>query len=186
MQRIYLLLIPVFICFFYACGNKIGNKPANLQQVMIIGKWNLQKQDEKVYIDGALKSDTTMLASNKTLSYAQFDADDKFSSISFYNSGGIGSTTLGNVIAADSLSGTYSFAASEFKLSSAGLGGFGVGTINFVTGPVPVIHLVSQSAQIVQLTASVLTLHMEYSTTQTLNTDVKNYKYVLDYYYTKQ
>ena len=185
MQRIYLLLIAVFICFFCACGNKSGSKPGNLQQTMIIGKWNLQKQDEEVFIDGALKSDTTMLTSNKTISYAQFDADGKFSSISFYNSGGIGSTSLGNVIAADSLSGTYSFAGAEFKLSSAGLGGFEVGNISFGTGPVPVIHLVSQSAQIVQLTASVLTLHMEYATTQTLNADVKNYKYVLDYYYTK-
>ncbi|MDB4919874.1 hypothetical protein [Mucilaginibacter sp.] len=185
MQRIHFLLMAIFICFLCACGNKSGNKPANLQLVMIIGKWNLQKQSDEVYIDGALKSDTTMLASNKTLSYAQFDADGKFSSISFYNSGGIGSTSLGNVIAVDSLSGTYSFAGPGFKLSSAGLGGFGVGTINFITGPVPVIHLVSQSAQIVQLTASLLTLHMEYTTTQTLNADVKNYKYVLDYYYTK-
>jgi len=185
MQRIYFLLIPVFICFFCACGNKSGNTPANLQQVLIIGKWNLQKQSEEVFIDGALKTDTTMLASNKTLSYAQFDADGKFSSISFYNSGGIGSTSLGNVIAADSLSGTYSFPGLEFKLSSAGMGGFDVGTINFSTGPVPVIHLISQSAQIVQLTTSVLTLHMEYTTTQTLDADVKNYKYVLDYYYTK-
>ncbi|ASU33150.1 hypothetical protein [Mucilaginibacter xinganensis] len=184
MQRIYFLLFTALTCLLYACS-KSDSTHSNAQQALLVGKWTLQTEGYTVLVDGTIKTDTAMQASNKTLSYAQFDADNTFSSISYYNSGGIGSTSPNVVIAADTVRGTFSFAGPEFKLSAASLGGFDVGTAIFSTGSVAVIHLVSQSAQITQLTKTALTLHLEYATTQTVNAATKNYKVAIDYYYAR-
>ncbi len=99
----------------------------------------------------------------------------------------MGSTSLSNVVAVDTLRGNYSFSGSALNLTNPLLPGFitGTGSFSTGTGSVPVTHLVSQSATIVQLTASALTLHVEYETTQTVDSNTKTYKSVLDYYFTR-
>jgi len=152
---------------------------------MLIGKWNLQKQNTVVYVDGTKQSETDRSASDKNISFIQFENDSKFTAISYYNSGGIGSLSLGNVIEVDTVHGTFSFSGSVFKLSTPALAGFTDGVVAGSSGPPPVYHLISQSAQIVQLTTALLTLHTEYIVTETTTADTKTVKNELDYYYTK-
>jgi hypothetical protein len=153
---------------------------------MIVGKWTMQKQIITQYVDGVKQSDSTLTVSNKVMSYVQFDKNGSFTSASQYNSEGIGSTSLSAVIGVDSISGTYSFSGTVFNLSAAALGGLSAPTVIGVSsGSIPVIHLVSQSAQIMQLTSSTFTLHTEYTTTQTIAADTKTYKNVQENYYTK-
>jgi len=185
MKKLY--FVPVLLCMlcFYAC-----KKDNTAPQATIVGKWNMQKQNLALYIDGVKTSDSTLSASDKAYSYVQFNKAGSFIAISVYDSNGIGNTSsLPALVAVDTVRGTYSLKGSAFNLSAAVLGGFSVPYItdgsSSGTGSLPVIKQVSQSAQIMQLTSSVLTLHLEYTFTQTIAADTKTYKNILDYYYTK-
>ncbi|HVW98163.1 MAG TPA: hypothetical protein VHA56_19485 [Mucilaginibacter sp.] len=184
MRRIYFLFMVLSACILVSCSNKSGNDPANSQPKLIVGKWTLQRQTTAVFIDGVAQPVVTASASDKTYGYAQFDGSG-YTSVSYYNSGGIGSTGVGNVIAADTVRGTYSFSGSAFNLSVPVMAGFEVGTFTTNTGSPAIIRLVSQSSKITQLTTSVFELHIEYTTTHTTEAGASDYKNVLDYYYTR-
>jgi len=186
MRHIYIFMFAIAALLIYSCG-KHGSSPSGQQQKMILGKWNLKKEVAIGYIDGVQQPTVTTDASDKGYNYTQFNPDNNFISVSFYNSGGMGSTSLSNVVAVDTLRGNYSFSGSALNLTNPLLPGFitGTGSFSTGTGSVPVTHLVSQSATIVQLTASALTLHVEYETTQTVDSNTKTYKSVLDYYFTR-
>src|ERR1700761_298536 len=129
MKNLYFLLMPLAICIL-SCGNKGGDKPADAQQTMLIVKWNLQKQNAVVYVDGAKQSETDKSASDKTFAYIEFGNDSKFMAVSYYNSGGVGDHSLTDVIAVDTVKGTFTFSNTDFKLSAPALAGFDVGTFS--------------------------------------------------------
>lgn len=184
MRHIYFFLFALLALLVYSCSKHNGG-PANQQQKMILGKWILQKEVSTGYIDGVQQPTVTTEASDKGYNYTQFNADNNFISVSFYNSGGMGSTSLSNVVAVDTLKGSYSFSGTALNLTNPLLPGFITGSFSATSGPLPVMHLVSQSAAIVNLTASTLALHVEFETTQTVNNNTKSYKSLLDYYFTR-
>jgi uncharacterized protein YcfL len=184
MKYIYIFLIAASALLVYSCG-KHDSSPSNQQQKMIVGKWTLQKEISTGYVDGVQQPTVTTEASDKGFNYTQFNGNNSFISISLYNSGGVGSTSLSSVLAVDTLRGNYNFSGAAFNLTNPILPGFITGTFSSSSASVAVMHLVSQSARIVNLTASALTLHVEYETTQTIDSNTKSYKSVLDYYFTR-
>ncbi len=192
MKRLYFLFIPAILTLLAACGGKNNSPVPNNNAIMLVGKWSLQTQKIVQYINGQQQPPISLAASNKNAAYAQFNQDGTYTSVSLYNSDGIGSTQLSAVYGEQTLGGNYSFSGSAFSLSTAGLAGLSDDVLvppssnTTVITSIPTIKIISQSAQITQLTSSVLTLHTEYTTLQTIASVNTNYKYVQDYYYTRQ
>lgn len=185
MKKLSLLLSAVALVSVISC-KKDNNSPKATQQDMIVGKWNLQKQNVAEYVDGVSVSDSTLTASNKIVSYTQFDKSGSFTSVSVYNSAGIGSLSPSSVTAVDSLKGTYTFTGSLFSLSTLSVGSLSAPTITGGSlNSLPKYELLSQAAKIVTLTSSALTVHTEYAIKQTVGNVSQTYKTVEDSYFTR-
>ncbi|MDB5134357.1 MAG: hypothetical protein JWP37_960, partial [Mucilaginibacter sp.] len=177
----------LLICVLFACQKDNGNSSPNIignASLLIVGKWNLQKEKYTVYVDSVKQTDTTVNASAGDVSYADFNRNGSYVSISHY----FIANNFYTVASEDSLSGTYSIAGSTFKLSSY-LGGLNVsppgGSLSTTT-VIPVITPVSHLVQIIALTQTILTIHSEYVVNSNVPTGVtKTYKYVSDLYYTR-
>src|ERR1700744_2595420 len=81
MKKFYPTLISVLILFIFSCGGKEANKT---QQELIVGKWNMQKQNIVVYIDDLKKAESALTASDTTKASVEFTKDGKYISISSY------------------------------------------------------------------------------------------------------
>lgn len=189
MHRSYFLLLSfLFVCCLSACNKDGLDKPQHL----ITGKWNLQRQNVVQYIDGVKKVDTAYLASANSVSYVNFNSNGAFNSVSHYflASGATGGLDGGgvNIAAEDTTSGTYNYDGSVFSISST-VAGFGNAQAVFgysVDGGASVVKLVSHDASVVQLTASNLTLHIQFVyMVSTSATESKTYKSDDDFYYTR-
>jgi len=189
MKKLYFLLLAFALTCFIASCNKDGSGSVNAHQGLIVGTWNLQQEDWAQYVDGVEQIDTSYLATVNSTSYVKFNATGTFSSVSHSVSFITGGNNLGNgstnVASVDSVSGTYSYTGSAFSISSP-VAGFSNVTGSFgAATEVAVFKIVSQSAQISQLTASKLNMHVEYIYTATTSTGSKTYKNEMDLYYTK-
>ncbi|MCR8558336.1 hypothetical protein KXD93_11805 [Mucilaginibacter sp. BJC16-A38] len=185
MKKLSLLLMAVVLLAAASC-KKDSSAQNNTQQALIVGKWNLQKQNVTLYVNGGLQSDSSFTTSNKTVSYVQFNKGGSFTAVSVYNSEGIGSTNLSSQPAVESVTGTYSFVGTAFSLSMPSIGSLSAPTITGIsTTTLPVFHLVSQSAKIITLTSSAFTLHTEFTITETVNNNTQTNKTVQDSYYTR-
>ena len=189
MRRLCFIIFVVFISYsFFSCSGKIGNYDfvSGDPQSLIVGRWNLQKENYTQYVNGVKQTDTTVATSNYFVSYAQFNKSGSYYSVSraFANYG------TGVSASQDSIAGTYSVSSTSFNLSSPYFGGgFTSGSPVFggTVTEIPVITLVSQLAQIKQLTANLLTIHTEIVTNSTYQSTgvTTNYKAVADMYYSK-
>lgn len=192
MRRIYAFFILSFLmCCLFACQKGNGTGSSYLQPVLIVGKWNLQKENASLAINGVTQVDTSFTASSYSRGYAQFNIDNTFVSVGYssqaINIGSLSGGTSG-VVTRDSTTGIYSFSNSSFTVNApiAGFGSYGGGAFGTTTTTdVPVISNTSKSVQITQLTASSLTIHSELLYTATTGTDSKNYKSEQDFFYTK-
>jgi len=183
MKKAYLLLIPAFLLFFYACSRKGNTTPANFNQSMLVGSWTLQKEHYVQNINGAVQLDTTETASAYTAGKAQFNADGSFVS-SAYTGPNTLNLASNNVVAVDTTKGLYAFSGAVFTISPS-LAGFIMLPPVGVTGPPPVITPVSNTEQITTLTHSNFTLHADVVVSYSTASVVKTYEYVTDYYYSR-
>jgi len=183
MKRLYFLIPVACVVLLSACG-KNGNKPANSQEAMMIGKWNLVKQTSSLYVDGAIKSASTQGESDTQFAGVEFRADHNFIATSYFNSGGIGNTSPGSVISADTVRGTFALTPTELKLSTPDLAGFNQGIITAGSGSPSVIKLFAHVVYVTELTAATLKLHVEYTTTVTQDATTNRYLHMTDYSYT--
>jgi len=192
LKLYYLFIAGLLLCGFSACkkggsGNSISPNAAKL----ILGKWNLQQQKSVIYVNGAVKIDTTYLTSFTNVSRAQFNKDNTFNSVGLWTT----VITDGNLnngnsasMGMDSTSGTYSIVNSSLNIN-VGLAGFSnmVGFYDAATsvGTVSLVNVVSRSSQIMVLTSSKFNLHYELVYNTILNNVTTNYKEEQDYYYTR-
>jgi hypothetical protein len=194
MRKLYfVLLLFTVACVIASCqGKGDGSMNPDPQPGLITGIWSLQQQHFVQYIGGAKKTDTTYLASSFNLGHLQFNDDGTFNSASYRLSGTTNpplSGSLGNVASQDSTYGTYSMLNSALTLN-AGIAGFETGIAFFAsTTPTTIATnyaLISQSAQVTQLTSSKLDIHLEYVYTMgSTSGTTQTYKNEEDYYYTK-
>lgn len=189
MRKIYFLFVLAFmLCTLFSCqkdnsGGSIIITPSKL----IVGKWNLQQQKTLIYVNGVMQTDTSFSASAENVGHLQFNADGTFNSASYTTQPiGIGSLngSTSNMVSRDSTNGIYSIENSALTLN-APVAGFGNSLSTGTVTTVPVFTLISRASQIMQLTLSNLTLHLEYVYTATTPTESKTYKNELDYYYSK-
>ena len=193
MCKIYFLFVlALMVCTLSSCqkdnnGGSIVISPSKL----IVGKWNLQKENISLAINGVTQVDTSFTASSYNKGYALFNSDNTFVSVGYseqpINIGSLSGGT-GGIISRDSTTGIYNFSNSTFTLNApiAGFGSYGgayLGTTT--TTDVPVISNISKSVQITQLTGSSLTLHSELMYTSITSAASANYKTEQDFFYTK-
>ena len=189
----YLFLLCLVLSALTACkkgGN--GNSISPNAWSLILGKWNLQQQKTVIYVNGAVQTDTTWLASFTDVSRAQFNRDNTFNSVGIwraYLTGGnnLGSGT-GSVMGQDSTSGTYSIVNSSLNINVA-LAGFAnmVGFYDAASssGTISPVNVVSRTSQIMVLTSSKFNVHFELVYNTIVNNVTTNYKEEEDYYYTR-
>ena len=166
MRKIYFLFVlALMVCILSSCqkdsnGGSIVISPSKL----IVGKWNLQKENASLAINGVTQVDTSFSTSSYNRGYAQFNSDNTFVSVGYseqpINIGSLSGGTSG-VVTRDSTTGIYSFSNSSLTLNApiAGFGSYGGGAFGSTTTDLPVISNISKSVHITQLTASNLTLH---------------------------
>ena len=188
----YLFLISLILSALTACqkgGN--GNSISPNASSLILGKWNLQQQKTVIYVNGAVKTDTTYSASFTEVSHARFNKDNTFNSVGLWRTVITdGTLSSGNaaVMGMDSTSGTYSIANSSLNINVA-IAGFG-NMIGFYdaassSGTISPVNVVSRSSQINMLTSSKFNLHFELIYNTIINNVTTNYKEEEDYYYTR-
>jgi hypothetical protein len=169
MQRVFYSFALFFlICWFAACKKNSDNP-----QVLIVGKWNLQRYHIAEYDSGTKSYDTTYV-SPSTLpfpNYTQFNSDGSFMNVQRDVSSL--DTTRGNY----GLTGT-AITFSNFQSHAA---------IGVVLTPIPLYFVgggssdLSGAARIDQINSHSLTIHAEVTP---VTTSV-NYKFVIDQYYTR-
>ena len=87
MDKLYRVLIPcVLIAALSACqkGSTVG-APYNASN-LILGKWNLQTQKTVIYANNLIQLDTTCVTSSTSVSYARFNKNNTFNSVSLWSS----------------------------------------------------------------------------------------------------
>ena len=189
----YFFLVCLTLSVLTACkkgsnGNNISPNASSL----ILGKWNLQKQKSVIYVNGAVKTDTTYFASFTEVSRAQFNRDNTFNSVGLWRAFITGGNNLGSgtgeVAGQDSTAGTYSIVNSSLNINAA-LAGF-ANMLGFYdaassSGTVSPVNVVSRASQINTLTSSKFNLHFELIYNTIVNNVTTNYKEEEDYYYTR-
>jgi hypothetical protein len=185
MRRFYHFYLFLFISLvLFSCKPDKSNVIPASQQ--LLGKWTLQQQQYKQYVDGIKQKDTTLNASEYSRAYLEFKSNGTFNSAGFYSAGNTGNLGSGIIAASDSTNGTFSFSGSAFTLS-APIAGFAsdMAVVGYSSGSIPVIRPVSNSVSNSQLTSSSLKIHTEYIYTYTINNLSQTYKMDDDYFYTK-
>jgi hypothetical protein len=178
-QKLPFLLL---LCCLFAC--KKGNN--NPQSSLIQGKWVLQRQEAVTYINGTEQTDFVTNTSADSTSAIQFNSDGSFVSTNLTKFYSLGSSSP--IVGADTVKGNYSFSHNVFNLSKPGLGFWNTyDTIVYESTAYPTTILVSQSAQINQLTATTLTLHVELVLQHTFlgGAPPENRRIEMDYAYSK-
>lgn len=124
----YLFLVCLILCGLTACQGGKGNNVIPNASTLILGKWNLQQQKTVIYVNGAVKTDTSYSASFTEESHAQFNRDNTFNSVGLWRAYITGGNNLGagsgSVMGVDSTSGTYSITNSSLNINAA-IAGFG-------------------------------------------------------------
>lgn len=169
-----------------------GNSTSPNASTLILGKWNLQQQTSVIYVNGAVQTDTTYLASFTEVSRAQFNRDNTFNSVGLWRTFITGGNNLGSgtgaVSGQDSTAGTYSIVNSSLNINAA-LAGFAnmVGFYDAASssGVVSPVNVVSRSSRINTLTSSKFNVHFELVYNTVINNVTTNYKEEEDYYYTR-
>jgi len=192
MNKLYrVLILCALIAALSACqkGSTVG-APYNASN-LILGKWNLQKQKTVIYANNSVQVDTTCLTSSTSVSYARFNKDNTFNSVSLWSSVGGSNTNLGgnNTVTAgqDSTAGVYSIVNSSLDIN-APLAGFrnAIGFYDAASSSGTVlqpVNVISRSSHIDLLTSSQFNLHYELVYNTVINNVTTNYKEVEDYYY---
>ena len=188
MKNFYFLLFSVFCCAcLFSCKPGGSNVVAiNNAQRLILGNWNLQQEKFTQYVDNAKQIDTLITASSVLVGHAHFDQNGSFSSagVSLASSTNLAGPAPGR----DSTAGTYTISNTSFYLSPPYLATFPIDIRSLppVT-EAPVITPVSHTAQLIQLTTKLLTIHMEvvYNYVYSSTGVTTNYKTVADMYYSR-
>ncbi len=158
MRTFNLLFISIVLALcLFACKKDNSSAPGS-NNPLIAGNWNLQRQTSTEYVDGVRSPDMIFNSSHIDTAYLHLDNDGKYLSV---NKVIVSTTPL--VMEADSSSGiyTYSYSSNKFTLSA----GFVlslyplIGAFPGGTAPIAYVQPISDSVQVTQLTAKLLTLH---------------------------
>jgi hypothetical protein len=188
MRKLPFILFSIFVaaCLF-SCkpsGSKI--LIVNNAKQLIVGNWNLQQTKLTQYVNGVKQVDTLVNASEYLVGFAQFNQTGSYLSVSA--SLPTSTNIFGSFVARDSTAGTYTISNNSFYLSPPYLAAFPIRT-NIIpngTGTL-VITDVSHTAQLIQLTSKLLTIHIEIVSNYTYSSTgvTTNYKTEADMYYSR-
>jgi hypothetical protein len=181
MKTPNLLIIIVLTCVFYSCGK---NNTSPSQQSLILGTWKLQQQHLILTKNGIKQIDTTVNTSSANSGNVNFSVDGTFTSSGYYNTPIVnGHFTGPPEAAADSTSGTYSFAGNQFNMTN-GVSGFIFGVFYTISGSPVLYGPKSYTTKISQLSQSALTIQTDYLSNETSPAQVA-YETVNTFYFTR-
>jgi hypothetical protein len=181
MKRfVYLSLVLITLFSFSACHK---NSTSPNVQAMIVGKWNLKKQNYVQYANDVKQVDTICIAADTLSAYVQFNADKSFKSEGIFFS-----TNPHNIFDSQvDVTGSYTVSNSAFTVSKtmAGLMFFPAVFTTDNYQPAATITNSLHTSKLSAITSTTLSIHTEDSYTSTVNSVSTNIKMVNDFYYIK-
>lgn len=163
MRKLYTLLLLAATTIIYSCGNKNANPAPST----IVGKWNLQQQETKTYVNGAMTSDSLYTASADLVGTAQFNSDNTYTSQSQKWGMQLGTRTE---LATSSGTGNYTYSTSAFSITGT-LAGFDL-SFTAISGAAPTITLTSLTQQVEQMSANKMVVFFDISSNYSYPTGV--------------
>jgi hypothetical protein len=189
IRNTYFSLLSALLLCLCACNKNssvvvhAAPDSVKIKQTLIIGKWNLQKQQVVTNVNGVIQSDSIFSASDSVASYAQFNADTTFTSVS---NKVVKTGSFPSAISA-TIGGNYSISKKAFALSPTMTGlDFTVNAI-FTSGTPtsPVMQIAYHSVSITNISANSLSLHTVDLYTLSTDNNTTAYKSIQDFYYTR-